>query len=63
MGNNALAAAWEAAAAEVLKREPEPVGAIPEQFLILVKCGDEKQQVELLGRFSEEGLERRAMMA
>jgi hypothetical protein len=46
----------------VLEREPEPVGAIPEQFLILVPCRDEKQQVELLGRFGKEGLERRAMM-
>ena len=60
--NNALAAAWEAAAAEVLQRKPEPLGAIPEQFLILVTCRDEKQQVELLGRFSAEGLECRAMM-
>jgi len=61
--NNALAAAWEAAAKEVLQREPEPVGTIPEQFLILVTCRDEKQQVELLGRFGAEGLECRAMMA
>src|SRR5262252_1222526 len=60
--DDALAAAWEAAAAEVLQREPEPVGAIPEQFLILVTCRDEKQQVELLGRFGAEGLECRAMM-
>jgi hypothetical protein len=52
----------EAAAAEVLEREPEPLGAIPEQFLILVTCRDEKQQVELPGRFSAEGLECTAMM-
>ena len=61
--NNALAAAWEAAAKQVLEREPEPVRAIPEQFLILVTCRGENQQVELLGRFREEGLECRAMMA
>jgi hypothetical protein len=48
---------------QVLQREPELLGAIPEQFLILVTCRDEKQQVELLGRFSAEGLECRAMMA
>jgi hypothetical protein len=36
--NDALAAAWEAAAAEVLERETEPVGAIAEQFLILVRA-------------------------
>jgi hypothetical protein len=59
--NNAFAAAWEAAAAEVLQREPEPLGAIAEQFLILVTCRDEKQQVELLGRFGAEGLKCRAM--
>jgi hypothetical protein len=45
----------------ILQREPEPLGAIPEQFLILVTCRDEKQQVELLGRFSKEGLECRVM--
>jgi hypothetical protein len=60
--SNDLAAAWEAAAAQVLEREPEPLCAIPGQFLILVTCRDEKQQVELLGRFSAEGLECRAMM-
>jgi hypothetical protein len=60
--NDALTAAWEAAAAEVLERESKPLGAIPEQFLILVTCRDEKQQVELLGRFSKEGLECKAMM-
>jgi hypothetical protein len=60
--NDALAAAWEAAAAEVLKRDPEPVGTIPEQFLILVTCRDEKQQVELLERSTKKGLECRAMM-
>jgi hypothetical protein len=30
---------------------------IPEQWLILVTCRDEKQQVELLGRFKEAGLQ------
>lgn len=61
--SNALAAAWEAAAAELLKGRPRAVGAIPDQFLILVTCRDEKQQVELLGRFGAEGLECRAMIA
>jgi hypothetical protein len=59
---DAIAAAWEAAATEVLQREPKPLSAIPEQFLILVTCRDEKQQVELLGRFGKEGLECRGMM-
>src|SRR5713226_8167282 len=60
--NDALAAAWESAAAEVLDREPDRLVAIPEQFFILVTCRDEKQQVELLGRFNAEGLECKAMM-
>src|SRR5262252_961284 len=60
--NDALAAAWETAAAEVLQRDPQPLEAIREQFLILVTCRDEKQQAELLGRFNAEGLECRAMM-
>lgn len=47
----------------VLPSEPGPVGAIPEQFLNLVTCRDEKRQVELLGQFGKEGLECRAMMA
>jgi hypothetical protein len=47
--HDALATAWEAAAAEVLKGELEPLGAMQEQFLILVTCRDEKQRVELLG--------------
>ena len=34
--------------------------SIPEQYLILVKCRDEKQQVELLERFGWEGPECKA---
>ena len=37
--------------------------SIPEQYLILVTCRDEKQQVELLERFGREGLECRALLA
>jgi len=60
--SDALVLAWQSAAAEVLEREPDRLVAIPEQFLILVTCRDEKQQVELLGRFGAEGLECKAMM-
>src|SRR5712692_10780077 len=60
--SDALALAWQSAAAEVLDREPDRLVAIPEQFLILVTCRDEKQQVELLGRFGAEGLECKAMV-
>ena len=37
--------------------------SIPEQYLILVKCRDEKQQVALPERFRREGLECRALLA
>jgi hypothetical protein len=37
--------------------------AIPEQYLILVTCRDEKHQVELLSRFQGEGLECRALLS
>jgi hypothetical protein len=36
----------------MLKGDQEPLEEIPEQFLILVTCRDEKQQMELLERFS-----------
>jgi hypothetical protein len=62
-----LRAAWEAAAQECLKAESasgKPQGAeVPEQFLILVTCRDERHQVELLGRFQGEGLECRALLS
>jgi hypothetical protein len=35
----------------------------PEQWLVLVTCRDEKQQLELLERFQQEGLEARALLA
>ncbi len=36
---------------------------VPEQWLVLVTCRDEKQQVELLERFRREGVECRALVA
>jgi hypothetical protein len=35
----------------------------PEQYLILVKCRDEKDQVEWLGRLASQGLECRALLS
>ncbi len=35
---------------------------LSEQFLVLITCRDEKQQVELLGRFQGEGLECKALV-
>ena len=37
--------------------------AIPEQYMVLVMCRDEKQQVELLARFAGEGLEVKALLS
>jgi hypothetical protein len=62
-----LQAAWQAAAEASLaahsrsKRPHEQT--IPEQFLVLITCRDEKHQVELLGRFQGEGLECRALLS
>ena len=36
---------------------------IPQQWLVLVTCRDEKQQVELLERFQREGLECKALLS
>ena len=38
-------------------------GDIPEQFLLLVTCRDEKQQVELLQRFHDEGIQVKALIS
>ena len=46
-----------------LTAEPAPEAVMgPEQFLVLVTCRDEGQQVELLRRLSGEGMECRALM-
>ena len=62
-----LQAAWQAAAEATLREQAAPrppaAGALPEQYLILVTCRDEKHQVELLGRFQGEGLECRALLS
>ena len=62
-----LRAAWEAAARASLEapagRVRSAVQALPEQWYVLVTCRDEKQQVELLGRLTGEGLECRALLS
>ena len=44
-------------------REAPAVALGPEQFLVLVTCRDERQQVELLGRFRSEGLDCKALLS
>src|SRR5262245_45407305 len=61
-----LHAAWRAAAEACLE---EPKGrrwggqGLTEQWYVLVECRDERQQVELLGRFQAEGLTCKAVLA
>ena len=42
---------------------PDKATNIPEQFLILVECGDEATQIELLERFQQEGLKCKALVS
>lgn len=60
-----LEAAWRAAAEACLQQPVAPAGvdAGPELFLVLITCRDEKQQVDLLERLQQEGLECRALLA
>jgi hypothetical protein len=63
-----LRAAWEASVRAAMEQRPavelpEEVGPGPEQCLVLVTCRGERQQVELLRRFTEEGLECRALLS
>jgi hypothetical protein len=37
--------------------------AIPQLWLVLVTCRDEKQQTELLARFQRDGLECKALVS
>jgi hypothetical protein len=65
-----LLAAWHAEAEAALAKfarpndpgEGEKALQLSEQFLVLITCWDEKQQVELLGRFQAEGLECKALV-
>jgi len=65
--NPDLRAAWEAAAAGVLSPSADSprreVTMGPRQFLVLITCRDEKQQVELLERFIAEGMDCRALQS
>jgi len=62
-----LEAAWQEAARSALEesaeRDRRAYDTVPEQFLILVTCRDERQQVELLERFGAEGLDCRALLS
>jgi hypothetical protein len=57
--------AWQAAAAATLEKKTSlrDIKSCPEQFMVLINCRDEEHQVELLGRFQEEGLDCRALLS
>jgi hypothetical protein len=60
--SNDLAALWasiaeqDAAVIEELRRQDREKSAGAEEFYVLVRCADEKEQVALLKRFRKEGL-------
>jgi hypothetical protein len=62
-----LQVVWEATAeanrmADLKTKQAEDA-AIPEQFLILITCRDEQQQIEWLRRFQSEGMDCRALLS
>jgi hypothetical protein len=62
-----LRLAWEAAARSAIEALPSEARRtqrdIPEQFAVIVTCRDVEQQVELLRRFHQEGLECKALLS
>jgi hypothetical protein len=59
-----LQALWQALAEKFLDPEPPPdIKDLAAQFLVLVTCRDEKDQIELLARLKEEGRECKALLA
>jgi hypothetical protein len=49
---------------EELARFRKPIAqTVPEQYMLLVMCADEKQQLELLARFQGEGLECKVLLS
>jgi hypothetical protein len=62
-----LQAVWRAAAeaslAAAAAPESPPREALPAQFLILITCRDEGQQIDLLKRFGAEGFECKALVS
>jgi hypothetical protein len=69
--SDALANLWasigkansDADAALAGAEKPKPERDVAEQFLILVECADEAQQVELLARFEDEGLKCKPLLS
>jgi hypothetical protein len=62
-----LQAAWQQAAEQALNIAADPqalsTAPLPAQYLVLVTCRDEQHQIELLQRFTAEGLASRALLS
>ena len=59
-----LKALWAGEAQKLLEPElPRESKPMLEQFLILVTCRDERRQLELLGRFKDDGVDCKALVA
>jgi hypothetical protein len=62
-----LKAMWEAAAhqsVEAMERLKKPIAqVVPEQYMLLVICSDEKHQLALLERFQAEGLQCKCLLS
>jgi hypothetical protein len=62
-----LQALWQAAAEKTLdelERFKKPIAqVVPQQYMLLVLCADEKQQLALLERFQAEGLECKVLLS
>jgi hypothetical protein len=57
---------WQArvsACIDTPEARDRPAAELPEQYLVLITCRDERQQTELLARFQGEGLECRALLS
>jgi hypothetical protein len=57
---------WESLsrhAAEACAALPDATANVPEQFLILVECADETEQIRLLERWRAEGISCRALIS
>jgi hypothetical protein len=62
-----LQAMWQAAAQKSLdemERLKKPIAqVVPEQYMLLVMCADEKEQLALLERFQAEGLQCKVLLS
>jgi hypothetical protein len=60
---DAAGAAVDQTLEDVSRRKPAAPPAVPEQYLILVECPGEAEQLALLERFQREGLSCRALLS